>query len=150
MIASWRKFFSLTRSDRRLVVEAAASMVLVWTGLRILRFAALQRILDRYSEYATSRSIDDPAAVSIAMVRWAIGAVSARVPGASCLVQALAADAMLRRRHLPSVIRIGVRPSRGQRVRFEGHAWVESGGVVTVGALADLSEFQPLAPARPR
>jgi len=150
MIALWRKFFSLARSDRRLVVEAAALMALVWTGLRILRFATLQRILDRYIKYAMSRPIGHTAAVSIATVRWAIGAVSARAPSANCLVQALAADAMLRRRHLPSEIRIGVRPRSGHSARLEGHAWVESGGVVAVGALDDLSEFETLAPARPR
>lgn len=133
-------------------------MALVWTGLRILRFATLQRILDRYIKYAMSRPIKyamsrpigHTAAVSIATVRWAIGAVSARAPSANCLVQALAADAMLRRRHLPSEIRIGVRPRSGHSARLEGHAWVESGGVVAVGALDDLSEFETLAPARPR
>jgi len=125
-------------------------MALVWTGLRILRFATLQRILDRYIKYTMSRPIGHTAAVSIATVRRAIGAVSARAPSANCLVQALAADAMLRRRHLPSEIRIGVRPRCGHSARLEGHAWVESGGVVAVGALDDLSEFETLAPARPR
>jgi hypothetical protein len=125
-------------------------MALVWTGLRIVRFATLQRVLDCYIKYATSRPTGNALTASITTVRWAIGAVSARAPSASCLVQALAADAMLRRRHLPSEIRIGVRPRRGHGARFEGHAWVECGGAVTVGALDDLSDFETLAPARPR
>jgi transglutaminase superfamily protein len=150
MIALWRKFVSLTPSDRSVVMEAAALMALAWTGLRMLPFATVRRVLEHYIKYAASWPIDRTPAVPIATVRWAIGAVSARAPSASCLVQALAADAMLRRRHLPSEIRIGVRPRCGHNARLEGHAWVESGGVVTVGDLDDLSEFQTLAPARPR
>jgi hypothetical protein len=141
VIALFCRFTSLDRSDRRLVLEAAWLMALVWTGLRLLRLATLRRILDRYAGPPPGLPRPDPP--SSGRVRWAISAVAARFP-ATCLVQALAADVLLRRRGLGSVLRIGVRLRGSRDVPLEAHAWVECGGAVVTGAIADLSEFKVL------
>jgi len=50
VIALCRRFGSLSPVDRRLVIEAAALLALVWVGLRVFPFPVLQRILSRYAK----------------------------------------------------------------------------------------------------
>ena len=146
MIALSRRFMSLERSQRRLVVEAAALMAIIWVGLRLHRFLTLRRILDRFVELTSARAaVAHPGVVT--SVRRAVTAVAARVPSATCLVQALAADAMLRRRRHASELRLGVRVrDRDDRtdIPIEAHAWVECDGRVVIGAIEHQSEFTVL------
>jgi hypothetical protein len=77
-------------------------------------------------------------AVSLALAR-----AQRRLPWkTSCLVAALAARAMLRRRGIDSVLRFGVR--RGADGRLGAHAWLEAGGGVVCGGPA-AEGFAPLA-----
>jgi Transglutaminase-like superfamily len=149
MIALYRRFTALERSQRRLVVEAAALMAIVWIGLRMHRFLMLRRMLDRFVALtSTHAGVAHP--VAIGSVRSAITAVAVRFPAATCLVQALAADAMLRRRRLASELRLGVRlrdladRADAPSVPIEAHAWVECDGGVVIGAVAHQSEFKVL------
>jgi hypothetical protein len=73
-------------------------------------------------------------------VAWAVEATARRVPEASCLTQALAADVMLRRAGATPQVRIGVAKDRQE---FEAHAWLELDGRVLVGD-HDLDRFVPL------
>ena len=148
MISLYRKFTSLDRSDRRLVLEAASLMTFVWAGLRLCRFPMLRRTLDQYVKSQTTGHTDQSHPAAIARVRWAITVVAARFPSATCLVQALTADAILRRMGLSCELRIGVRVSGKSAVPIEAHAWVDCDGTVAVGAIEDLSDFRVLAVPR--
>jgi Transglutaminase-like superfamily len=132
MIDAYRRFVSLDRARRALIVEAAAATAAAWVGLRVFRFLTLRRLLERAALRLAART---PASRdgAIDAVRWAITAVAARLGPATCLVQALAADAMLRRRGIAAEVRFGVRARDGHRVPIEGHAWVECDGQ-TIGA----------------
>ena len=141
MIALYRKFTSLDRLDRRLVLEAAAVMAFVWTGLRLLRFPTLRRLLDRYAATSSPLHAGTSPSRTIGKVRWAITAVAVRIPSATCLVQALAADAILRRRGLAPELHIGVRARATSGIPIEAHAWVECDGSVAIGSIGDLSDF---------
>ena len=55
------------------------------------------------------------------------------VPAATCLPQALAAEALLTRGGLPADLRIGVMKEASGKLL--AHAWVESDGRVVVGDL---------------
>ncbi len=64
-------------------------------------------------------------------VAWGIYRVKSRFPWKNtCLVQAIAAMIMLRRRHQPSTLYLGVST---QDAEFEAHAWLRSGEVVVTG-----------------
>lgn len=143
MIQTCRRFASLDRTQRGLIVEAAALMFLGWIGLRLLRFETLRGVLDHVVALTSSRQ---PAAVEdvVPRVRRAVIAVAARCPAATCLVQALAADVMLRRRRLPCIMRFGVRLTGTTGEPVEGHAWVESGGS-TIDAIDGRSTFRVLS-----
>lgn len=122
-------------------------MAFVWTGLRLLRFPTLRRLLDHYATPRTPVHAGEHPSRTIGKVRWAITAVAARVPSATCLVQALAADAILRRRGLTPELRIGVRARANGAIPVEAHAWVECDGSVAIGAIENLSDFTLLRPA---
>ena len=67
--------------------------------------------------------------------------VAARVPRATCLTQALAAQVLLARLGERSVLRIGV--ARDERLGVRGHAWLEHRGRVVIGG-ASLDGYVPL------
>ena len=80
-------------------------------------------------------------------VRWAIIASAARVPWrALCIQQGLAAQFMLRRRGIPSVLYYGA--AQDDRDGLSAHVWVRDGDVDVIGGeIADrftvLATFPP-------
>jgi hypothetical protein len=68
----------------------------------------------------------------------AVSAVARRIPGATCLTQALALDLLLRRRGVVARLVVGV-SNRGER--FGAHAWLEYEGRVLIGG--DVRHYQP-------
>jgi hypothetical protein len=72
-----------------------------------------------------------PSVVAPDRIAWAVVVVSSYVPAASCLTQALAAQALLARRGCPAQLQIGV--ARGAHGQLEAHAWVEVAGQAILG-----------------
>ena len=147
MIKALRRFASLSSIDRGLIAEAAVLLTLAWVCLRMFRFPAVRRVmgstgffLPRTNRLASSTGVIVP-------VGWAITAIARRLPPLdNCLVRALAADAMLRRRGLDSEIRFGVRARGDGNKPLEAHAWVESGDDIVIGAIETLPDFATFSP----
>jgi hypothetical protein len=136
LLQDCRTVRSLGAEQRRLIVEAAALTGAVWLGLRILSFANLRHVLDAWARRSRSGPKSSPAAIG-----WAVAGVGRRFAARTCLVDALTADAMLRRQRHESVLRIGVRKTADHLRPLDGHAWVESNGVIVVGVVGDLAEY---------
>ena len=129
-----RRFLRLSWADKVLVVQAVCLLAAVRLGLCLLPFETLRKLLartaDGRSASAQRRQIDHSPKVI-----WAVGAVSRRFPSiGTCLMQALAAHVLLRRRHYPTQLHIGV--TRDEKGKFLGHAWLESNGIVIIGGEA--------------
>ncbi len=77
---------------------------------------------------------------TLGVVVWAVTIAGRYVPGATCLVQALVAERVLKRAGHPALLRIGVSNQPG----FRAHAWVESNGKVLLGEEENLSQFTAL------
>lgn len=134
-----RSFLGLPRERRRELLEAAARLVAARLRLSVRSFA---HVLRRQEELRPSAaSARDPAAGELERVAWAVERAARLVPRATCLAQALAAQAMLARRGISSEIRIGVARSSGQSL--EAHAWLERDGRVLLGARG-AERFRPL------
>jgi hypothetical protein len=144
MIQPCRRFLTLDRTQRGLVIEAAVLMFLGWVGLRLLQFSTLRRVLDRVV-VLTSVSGQSAGEDVVPRVRRAVAAVAARCRPATCLVQALTAEGMLRRRQVACDVRFGVRLTGTAGDPLEGHAWVESGGSA-IDASDGRSPFSVLSP----
>jgi hypothetical protein len=82
-------------------------------------------------------------------VAWAVTTAADQFPRIpTCLVKALAADTMLRRRRFPSMIRFGVREPDVSQTPLEAHAWVECGGNIILGRIDDLHDYTVLSAAK--
>ena len=76
------------------------------------------------------------------MVRWAVTTAARWVPwNAVCLPQALAGQWMLRRRGLPSVMKVGL--TKGDAGKHVAHAWLCSGDFLVTGD-GDLARYAVL------
>jgi hypothetical protein len=76
-------------------------------------------------------------------ISWAIGAAGRVVPGSTCLAEALAAQAIMRRYGYYPVIRVGVRKSKDGD--FDAHAWVESGKKIVAGGSENLANYDEIS-----
>lgn len=100
---------------------------LVRIGMPVVPSRASGALLRRACVEAPGRgSRDDVREVVLGIERAA-----RRIPGATCLIQALTGWLMLSRRSIPSTVRIGVaRPD----AKLSAHAWLEQDGRVVLGS----------------
>ena len=109
-------------------------------GDRALALPILRRLVG-----GTTRVNGKPRRGSIERVRWSVTAAARRFPSSvSCLTRALVVEAMLRRRGYHPTLHLGVRRCGDGSAPLQAHAWVECGGRVIIGELADLSDYAVL------
>lgn len=138
------KFLVLSRAEQRDLAEAALSLGAARLIL-LLPFRWLLRLmgLPLAGAGCSSFALDEEKSAAVLAVRRAILRTSERLPWQSnCLVRALAAKMMLRRRGLPSLLQLGVRV--GTTRELFAHAWLRCGEIEVVGA-EDSAEFSPIA-----
>lgn len=113
-------FLALRRSDRLLLVRAAATLVAVRCALPLVSIERLRAWTSHL------RDGNRPAAPII----WSVRAAARRVPGATCLTSALALQRLLSSAGHRSQVHIGVaRTASG----FMAHAWLVHDGIVAIG-----------------
>ncbi len=129
-----RRFLALPAADRLLLVRALGWVGLARAALWFVPFTRLRTAADRLRASGLRRGTDP------ARVAWAVRTAARAVPEATCLSQALAADAMLRRAGRTPTLRIGVAKDGDA---LEAHAWLELDGAVLLGD-HDLHRYTPL------
>jgi hypothetical protein len=89
-------------------------------------------------------STDAPVMSSSALwdIAWSVQGWSSKLPKMSCLVQAIVGNLLLKQRHQPSRLMIGVM-RRGDE--FQAHAWLVTGEYVLLGNRADLGQYTVLS-----
>jgi hypothetical protein len=135
-------FLNRPSAERRLIVRATALVALVRLGLWVLPYKRVRELVVRPP---AARAADEPRRTADEIAR-AVIAVSRRIPKASCLTQALAAQRLLAREGHDARVTIGV--ARSEEGVFEAHAWLEHGGRVLVVDDPDLARFTPLQEGR--
>jgi hypothetical protein len=134
-------FRHLRRQDQLLLLQALCLVAVIRAGLTVL---SLPRIV-----HLTQRPLPlGPGRITPQRVQWAVTTASRYVPGAACLTQALAAQALLTSAGLQADLRIGV-AKEGQSLA--AHAWLEREGALIFGD-SQPEYFTPLPhlPIRPR
>src|SRR3569623_1373397 len=144
MPPSLSRAISLPRSRSRdwaaalYLPEAFAALVLVRLGLSAL---GLARVRQLGLPPTLQRPV--PGRDAHRLVR-AVRAASRVVPFASCLTQAQAAQIVLARRGLVSILCLGVRETPAGEIA--AHAWlISEGGLVLGGHTRELTAFRQLA-----
>lgn len=110
-----KKFVALPAAKRRLLPRAFLVAGAAQLGLRVFSLPRLRVMME---SKLSSRS----RYVSHQDICWAAAVAARYMPGAACLVEALAAHHLLSRYGFHSRLRIGVRPE-GDGIA--AHAWVE-------------------------
>jgi hypothetical protein len=124
------RFFRLPRRDALNVIGAGLLILTVRIGLTRMRFGTVQQLLAGIVRpSAKPREAPD---VLVRKVGWAVTAMSRRIPGSTCLTQALAAQLILARLGVPARLEIGV--ASGNGTPFRAHAWVVWEHSVVVGS----------------
>ena len=131
-----KRFAQLAPSERRLLMRVLFVVGVARTSLWVMPVEAARRAVSRAAAGAASNSVEQ--------VVWAVKAVSRYLPGATCLTQAIAAQALLTHSGFPSQVEIGVAKERkddrdnatateDESRGFHAHAWVVCQGQVVLG-----------------
>lgn len=137
-VQQWQRFRALDGAGRWLIIEAVMLMVIIQAGFRMLSYTMLRRGLDNLKALrAGSRH-------SPSRIGWAVNAAGRRLPGRTCLSEALAADVMLCCHGYSSSVRLGIRKTGGRSMAPEAHAWVECGGKIVTGELSMMDDYKLL------
>ena len=116
--------------DRLLVVEAMFMLILASAAITLLPFRSVGRLASVRTREAELQP-EDRARV-IKRVRWAVIACARRLPWrAMCFEQGFAAQRMLRRRGIASVLYFGASPD--DQKGLAAHVWVRDGDIDVVG-----------------
>lgn len=139
-----RRFLGLKTADRWLLLQSGLVVVVARLCVKYVPFRMLRRLAAGSRE---QRAV--PAAVRATSLRigWAVGVTATRVPGATCLTQALAVQVLLRMRRIPGQLHIGV--ARDRENQFVAHAWVESGDQIVIGGDQSPDQFTHLMVMEP-
>ena len=121
-----RKFVRLPARDRAVLTRTIFTLGAARLATWVLPFGVGRRLLVGKRRSATPSVTRD-------QVRWAIANARRVVPRATCLPQAIAAEALLTRGGLTADLQIGV--MKTPEGKLLAHAWVESDGRIVVGEL---------------
>jgi len=117
-----KRFAQLTAAERRILIRVLFVVGVARAALCVLSTDTARRLT---AKAATG------AAGSLDQMVWAVKVVSRYLPGATCLTQALAAQALLSQSGFPSQVEIGV--AKDDLRRLQAHAWVVCHGQVVLG-----------------
>ena len=137
-----KRFAQLAPSERRLLMRVLFVVGVARTSLWVMPVEAARRAVSRAAAGAAGNSVEQ--------VVWAVRVVSRYLPGATCLTQAIAAQALLTHSGFPSQVEIGVakerkddrdnRSDKADKAKtedesrgFHAHAWVVCKGQVVLG-----------------
>jgi hypothetical protein len=144
-IASIGRFIRLPLQDVLLLLEATLVMTVAGIAVAVLPFRHLGLIAS--CPVRGPEPTDQARVIIVRRIRWAIVTATRRVPWrAWCFQQGLAAQLMLRRRGIPSVLFYGAGPN--DQSGLSAHVWVCDGDVDVIGAdiayrFAVLATFPP-------
>ncbi len=142
MLGSYR---GLARDERVIARRAIRGLLAVRIGLSLLSLARLRARLARMAaRHAPVGEAMVPTRLSAERIAFVVERVAHLVPGATCLVRALAAQALMARYGFVAHLRLGV--ARDQMGVFGAHAWLEYDGRVILGE-DERRYFTPLMPA---
>ncbi|MCW3834783.1 lasso peptide biosynthesis B2 protein [Sphingomonas canadensis] len=125
---SWR--------ERALLAEAALHLARARVLLALVPFPRLSPRLGTFVAAADPRAAPRTGSADQARIAreigWAVTRAATHVPfRAVCLPQAIAAQAMLRRRGIGAGLHLGAR--KGTEKPLEAHAWLDAAGVEVTG-----------------
>lgn len=137
------KIRSFSWLERWLLVKAALIVVVVRMGLRVVPYKKVQQFSDRVSASSSLwRARRDDLTYQNQVVRAVRAVARHTLGGKPCLVQAIAAQWMLRHTAHPSSLHLGVAKGKGESLK--AHAWLERRGDIIIGGRSSPYLYAPV------
>ena len=137
-ISSFKRFKRAVRLGLYLTeafIELCLARLTVW----FIPFKVFKRGLGKHMHLSAEQHYKSEQAVA-KKLSWAIQTVARYTPFKSnCMVQALAAKRMFRKRKFATTLYIGVGKDQGNNKL--NHAWLRSGPIIVTGNLRDLDSY---------
>jgi hypothetical protein len=144
MIRLVKKFCTLALPEKRLFLEAFYRLLTARLILLIFPFRIIAQRLGTHMQ-VTPLETEPLYNQTLLQIRKALRRATKYIPlKSACLVQALAAYRMLKRRNIPSTLYLGVAKNHkdSKKKPLKAHAWLRSGDVILTGQKGvNLSDF---------
>jgi transglutaminase superfamily protein len=128
-----KRFARLTMAERLLLIRVLLVVGVARATLWLLPIEAARKAVARAAAGTMGHSRE--------RLVWAVRVASRYLPRATCLTQALAAQALLAHSGYPSQVEIGV--TKDESHCFHAHAWVVCQGDVVLGG-QQVERYNPL------
>ena len=133
MLRKIKKFSKLSAHERNLFMEAYYTLGIMRAAILSISFKRLVRSLEHRSKKGESIELSEEETKMALAIGKAIEQAAAHTPWESaCLVQALTAQKMLKKRGIPGVFYLGV--ARDEE-KMKAHAWAQCGDVLITGGI---------------
>ena len=128
--AKWRR---RSRAERVLLLEAVFLLGIARLAVLVLPFRWLAVTLGRHMK-ETGAEIEPAVLGPARMIGRAVQSAARNTPWDSvCLPQAVAAQWMLKRRHIKGTLYLGVAKDKTKTEKLAAHAWLRCGNVILTG-----------------
>ena len=133
MIRKLKKFTTLDQKEKNLFYEACFWHAAVRTALSVSTFKRIASSLEYIGDAEDlSKTVVRDTAMTVLQIQKAINRASAYTPWHnSCLVEALTAHKMLKKRNIPGILYLGI--AKQDRGEIEAHAWTISDDIIVTG-----------------
>jgi len=138
VVKQLQRLAALSADERWLLARAAALVASIRIALWLLPLHWICRWAHRSG--AVSRPLE---AMPASRLAWVVQVAARRIPGASCLTQAMALQWLLVRAGRAASLQLGV--AKDAAHGFESHAWVECEGQVFLDDSDVAVRFVPIA-----
>jgi len=134
MIQKLKKFTQLSSEEKKLFMEAYATLGLMRSAILTVSFKRLTRSLEHLAMKKELPTLNAQEMKTAKLVGQAIMRASAYTPWESaCLVQSLTAQKMLQKRGIPGVFYLGAAKDEENEDKMKAHAWSKCGDTIITG-----------------
>ncbi|MDA3971870.1 MAG: lasso peptide biosynthesis B2 protein [Desulfobulbaceae bacterium] len=134
MLTRISKFLSLSRREKQLFLQAFILLGLMRVAILTIPFKWLTRSLDHAQNQRNLVILMSQEVEMASLVSLSINRAAKYTPWKSaCLAQALTAQYMLRKRHIPGLFFLGLRKNKDVEQKMDAHAWSKCGDLMITG-----------------
>lgn len=127
-IKTWLK---IGHKKRVLAIKAFGLCGIARAAILLIPFKKVKPYLGAHNQ-ESPQQVDSEVYTQAREIKWAVETISRYTPWESkCLVQAIVAQHLLKKKHIPTTLYLGV--SKDQQGELKAHAWLRCGEMIVTG-----------------
>lgn len=134
MIQKGKRFLGLSPKEKFFFLEAYIWLGLIRAAILLMPFRRITRSLNHSQDGGKPDTLTDEQLDTAKLVGRAIRQAAGSTPWEStCLVQAITAQNMLKKRNIPGLFYLGVMKDHDTGGKIKAHAWSQCGETIITG-----------------